>query len=106
MLVKQDFQIEKDKFLLRLFRKAITALSRMDLSNLEINAEANFKDEFGFSIVIFNSEKYNNRAFFYPFEPDDRLSNRLETVIDAIKKDDFETVVKAIESDSDKRWTA
>jgi len=103
MLVKQDFQIAKEKLLLRLIRKAITVVSKTELSATHVNVAAYFESEFNFSITVFNFPSGNFTAFFQSFEDDEMLIKRLDELLEVIKKDDFEAA-KQVHIDDEKRW--
>jgi len=103
MLVKQEFQVAKDKLLLRLMRKAITVVSKAELSATHVNVAAYFESEFNFSITVFDKPVGNFSVFFYGFETDEVLIKRVDALLEAIKKDDFEAA-EQVHVDDEKRW--
>ena len=83
------------KELLSLHRKAVTAISKMKLSNLTIDIEHRIRPELSdaaCAIVVF-SKSFNNHTFtFYSHTSHERNKENLECVISKIKLDDFDEI--------------
>ena len=81
------------KDLLKLYRKALTSISNINLVSLQVAPEARFKaNEFSFEITIFN-QCGGNRSFpIYDFWDLEKNSKIVDDVINLIKTDNFKQV--------------
>lgn len=79
------------------FRRALSAISRMKLSNVKVRLEITLTDKSNkndFSILAFNYSSDNTTFYFYGFKSQEEIDRRLIMAIDAIKTDDFDQIKK------------
>lgn len=80
---------------LGIFRETFTKCARLKLESLEVDLQADFEPagEFGFSITIFNRKESGNCTFsFYSFQKTKDIRRRLDSLLKALRCDDFKVV--------------
>lgn len=84
------------KLMLYLFRKAVSAVSKMKLITVEVSLDYRFGESQlanQFDITVFKANNGSNATFyFYNFTSFSRNEQNLEHVISVIKKDNFEEI--------------
>ena len=79
-----------EKELLRLNRKSLTAISKLNLKNITVSVDGRFGADFSFDITVFDKDHENVTFWFYPFHGE--LSKKLDLVIKALKLDCFDAI--------------
>lgn len=90
----------KRKEMLSLYRSLVLQISKMKLSELQVDVSASFKDDFSFNLTAFDFADSSNGTFSaYGFNDVSVIKNDLALLAVAIKSDsfdEFDRVLKGI----------
>lgn len=88
---------QKQKYMLDLYRKTLTTISKLKLKNISVDMSASFNlDGFRFHIIVFCKYSDNRSFDFYDFYEIDRQEKAMTEVIKIIKTDDFDKIKAAV----------